>query len=224
MTQEILVAGATGRTGKIIVDNLILQGVKPHVLVRDLPVAQSIWQDSVSYHQGDVRDFQSLLPAASGVQSLISAIGAQSPVGKNCPKRVGYEGVANLVQAACAQNVKRFILISSVAVTHPEHPMNHFGKILEWKFKGEEVLRQSGLEYVIIRPGGLMDTPGGERKLVFSQGDRLLGMISRTDLAEICLMAVQYPQPLHMTFEVIEAERKEEKAPWRPQFIPLRLG
>ena len=222
MPKETLVAGATGRTGKIIIEKLLQKGIIPHVLVRDYPSAFDLWQDSVTYHLGDVRDIQTLLPAMSGVTAVISAIGAQSPVGKNCPKRVGYEGVANLVQAANTKGVKRFILISSVAVTHPEHPMNHFGKILEWKHQGEEVLRQSGLEYVIIRPGGLMNTPGGERELRFGQGDQILGMISRSDLAEICLKALQYPYPLHITFEVVEAEGKE-KAGWQPKFASLAM-
>ena len=222
MTQEILVAGATGRTGKIIVDKLIRLGIKPRVLVRDLPIAQALWVNAVTYHQGDVRELDSLLPALSGVQTLISAIGAQTPVGKNCPKRVGYEGVANLVQAACAMDIKRFILISSIAVTRPKHPLKKKKKILEWKFKGEEVLRQSGLDYAIIRPGGLKDTPGGVRKLIFGQGDRLLGMISRSDLAEICLKALQYPHTLRVTFEVIEDET-QDKAHGQLQFASLAM-
>jgi len=220
MTQEILIAGATGRTGKIIVNKLIQRGITPHVLVRDLPHAQELWQKSVIYHLGDVREPETLLTAMDGVYAVISAIGAQSPVGKNCPKRVGCEGVANLVNAACLEGVERFILISSIAVTHPENPMNHFGKILEWKLKGEEALRESVLDYAIIRPGGLKDTPGGERMLVLSQGDDMLGMISRSDLAEICLQALQYPHKLNVTFEVIESD--QEKQPQRrPQLASL---
>jgi uncharacterized protein YbjT (DUF2867 family) len=176
----------------------------------------------VLYHLGDVREPETLFPAMHGIGAVISAIGAQSPVGKNCPKRVDYEGVANLVNAACLQGVERFILISSIAVTHPEHPLNHFGRILEWKLKGEEALRESGLEYAIIRPGGLKDSPGGERMLVLSQGDDMLGMISRSDLAEICLQALQYPHKLNMTFEVIESD--QEKQPQRsPQFASLAM-
>ena len=220
MVHEILVAGATGRTGRIIIKKLLAQGINPRVLVRDLPTAQALWGDAVHYYIGDVRDINTLLPAANGVSALISAVGASSPVGKNCPKRVDYQGVANLVTAASSGSVERFILISSIAVTHQEHPMNCFGGILEWKFKGEEVLRASQLEYGIIRPGGLKDTPGGERQLIFSQGDSLLGMVSRADLAEISLQAVQYPQPLHVTFEVIEAE-PEYSGRTHPHFAAL---
>jgi len=223
MAQEILVAGATGRTGKIIVNKLIEQGEIPRVLVRDLDAAHMMWKDRVVYFQGDVREVQTLALAMHGVSGIISAIGAQSPVGKNCPKRVGYEGVQNLVQAASSVGVKRFVLISSIAVTRPDHPINCFGRVLEWKLKGEEALRQSGLEYVIIRPGGLKDTPGMQSQLILDQGDQLLGMINRTDLAEICLYALKYPHPLRMTFEVVEAEKNVEKS-WRQQFAALTIN
>ncbi len=222
MAQEILVAGATGRTGKIIVNKLIQQGHKPRVLVRDLHAARILWKNSVVYTQGDVRELQTLILAMRGVSAIISAIGAQTPVGKNCPKRVGYEGVANLVKAACSIGVKRVILISSIAVTRPEHPINCFGQVLEWKLKGEEALRQSGLEYVIIRPGGLKDTPGISRKLLLGQGDRLLGLLNRSDLAEICLYALKYPYPLRVTFEVIEVDQNDKKG-WRQQFAALAM-
>jgi uncharacterized protein YbjT (DUF2867 family) len=218
MTRKTLIAGATGRTGKIIVDKLLQTGIKPTVLVRDIPTAKCLWENSVSYHQGDVRDVDTLFPAMEDIGVIVSAVGTSSPVGKNCPKRVYYQGVANLVQAALAEEVRRFILISSVAVTHPEHPLNHFGHILEWKYEGEQVLRHSGLEYAIIRPGELKNTPGSLRKLKFGQEDNLLGLISRKDLAEICIKAVQYPHPLRTTFEVIESDLTDEHQ-WRPQFI-----
>ncbi len=221
MFQKILIAGASGRTGKIIVEKLLQTGLNPHVLVRDPVSAHKLWQDQVIYHQGDVREFETLLPAARAVTAVISAIGAQSPVGKNCPKRVEYQGVTNLVNASRQQNVTRFVLISSIAVTRPEHPMNRFGRILDWKLKGEHALRESGLEYAIIRPGGLKDTPGGQRQLVFSQGDHILGMLSRADLAEICLQALQYPHRLNITFEVIESDQEKRSQPQTALFASL---
>jgi len=208
MITNILVAGATGRTGRIIVSKLIQQGFGIHVLVRDIPTAQSLLGSGLTYHLGDVRNFDSVLMAVANMDAVISAVGTQTPVGKNCPKRVDYEGVANLVKAACIHEVKRFILISSIAVTHPAHPMNCFGHILDWKRKGEETLRESGLDHAIIRPGGLKDTPGGTQDLIFDQGDRVMGTVSRSDVAETCLNALQYPQRLCTTFEVIEADHK----------------
>jgi hypothetical protein len=62
------------------------------------------------------------------------------------------------------------------------------------------------LSYAIIRPGGLVDPSEGQKLLVIDQGDKILGTISRKALAETCLCAADYPQNLHMTFEIIESE------------------
>jgi len=208
MLNVILVAGATGRTGQIIIRKLIQKGYQPHALVRDLPAAKKILGENVICHQGDVREMTSLQQAMQGIDAVISAVGSQTPVGKNCPKRVDFRGVANLVKAAEFNQVKRFILISSIAVTHPEHPLNCFGKILDWKRKGEETLQNSPLDYAIIRPGGLLDSPGGMRDLIVDQGDQIVGTISRETVAETCLVALQYPRPLRVCFEIIETEQK----------------
>lgn len=220
MTEKILVAGGTGRTGQIIVSKLVANGVHPHVLVRDIAKAEALFGEEVILHVGNVRNPDTLIQALQGINSLICAVGTCTPVGENCPKHVDYEGVANLVKATQWSGVKRFILISSIAVTHPEHPLNRFGKILDWKRRSEEVLRQSRLDYIIIRPGGLIDEPGGGRGLIFSQGDQILGTLSREDLAEICLQALQHPNLSRVTFEAVNADKKR-RSNWVGLFAPL---
>jgi len=223
MIGNILVAGATGRTGIQIVNQLLQHGYQPRVLVRNLSAAHKLWDDRVNYHQGDVRQMHDLIEPMRDIDIVISAVGAGSPVGKNCPYRVDFKGIANLVKSAEIQNVKRFILISSIAVTHPNHPLNCFGKVLDWKLKGEEVLRNSSLEYAIIRPGGLKNTPGGKQNLLFDQGDRIMGTISREDVAEICIQALFYPDQLRHTFEVIDKDQKREYLNWNALFTSLTL-
>lgn len=206
MEKNYLIAGATGKTGRIIVEKLLDRGVNPKVLVRNQDLAKNLFGNQVDIVVGDVRQPESLLAAMENMDTVISAIGTRTPVGKNCPKRVDYEGVVNLVEASIASKIQRFILISSISVTHANHPMNCFGRILEWKLMGENALRDSGLSYAIIRPGGLVESSDGQKSLVVDQGDKLLGTISRTALAEICLCTADYPDNLRMTFEVIESE------------------
>jgi uncharacterized protein YbjT (DUF2867 family) len=221
MKKTILVAGATGETGRIIVNKLINRGFIPRVLVRDPGGARKILGAVPKIFKGDVREYDTLVPALEGVDVLISAVGTRTPVGKNCPKRVDYQGVANLVKAAGEAGVQRFILISSVAVTHPDHPLNRFGRILDWKRAGEEALQNSSLCYTIIRPGGLKNTPEGKKRLIVDQGDRILGMISRADLAETCLQALGCRHSERTTFEVIETDHKGPPD-WSGLFSPLK--
>jgi len=90
MEGNILVAGASGRTGRLIVKGLRQMGIKPHVLVRDVPKAKEILGEDLVYHHGDVRDYESLLVPMTGMGLVISAVGSRSPVGKNCPKYVDF--------------------------------------------------------------------------------------------------------------------------------------
>ena len=116
-------------------------------------------------------------------------------------------------------NTPQFILISSAGVTRPgrsdinleDQPpavkMNEqLGGILTWKLKGEDVLRQSGLNYTIIRPCALTEKPG-DKALFFSQGDNLKGQVSRDAIADLCLQLLQYPSACQKTFEVCEQEK-----------------
>ncbi len=209
MKQQILVAGATGRTGRLIVKKLLLGGIQPRGLARDLTQAKELFGEALVLVEGDVRNPGSLMPAIKGCGVVISAIGSRTPVGANCPRRVDFEGVANLVDLAKMADVTRFILISSIAVTQPAHPLNHFGGVLDWKRQGEVRLQNSGLDFTIIRPGGLKDTPGGMHELIFDQGDRISGTLSRADLAEACLQALHHPASSRQTFELIEGERRK---------------
>ncbi len=221
MKENILVAGATGRTGQMIVHKILDRGLQPRALVRTPKTAQQLFGPSIPYHQGDVRKPETLRPAMNGITTVISAVGAHIPVGKNCPRRVDYEGVANLVTAAKKSGVEHFILISSIAVTQPEHPLNQFGEILKWKWAGEQVLRKSGLAYTIIRPGCLKESQGQGHAVSFHQGDRILGVIGRENLAEICIQALQYAQGLNVTFEVIE-NGGVSPSDWRGLFSKLK--
>ncbi|MDY6873637.1 MAG: SDR family oxidoreductase [Chloroflexota bacterium] len=220
MNKQILIVGATGRTGRLIVRKRLEVGRRPHILARDPVKARDLFGEDVATFVGDVRQPETLTEAVAGCDTLISAIGSLSPVGPDCPRYVDFEGVANLVDTAREAGVRRFVLISSIAVTHPEHPLNNFGRVLDWKRAGEECLVDSGLNYTIIRPGGLKNTAGDLRRLLIDQGDRLVGFLSRSDLAEACLQALCHPSSHRAIFELIENEHKGPPD-WRALFSSL---
>ena len=73
--------------------------------------------------------------------------------------------------------------------------------ILNWKFKGEEVVRSSGIPYTVIRPCGMTEQPGGQA-LIFDQGDNIKGIVSRDDIAELCVKVLEENLACNKTFEV----------------------
>ncbi len=222
--REVLVAGASGQTGQQIVKHLRLGGYHVRALVRDPAQAQPLLGDDVEYVRGDVREPATLPAAMSGVDAVISSVGARSKDGPDRPETIDYQGVRNLVDAARTARVRQFVLISSRGVTDAANPLNRmFGEVLIWKLKGEDYLRQSGLAYTVVRPGLLLNEPGGQADLVFEQGDRRTDaqrLIPREDVAIVCVEALKHPEAKFRTFEVYRAEGAPV-GDWKAKFASL---
>ncbi|PQQ21813.1 uncharacterized protein Pyn_19851 [Prunus yedoensis var. nudiflora] len=73
--------------------------------------------------------------------------------------------------------------------------------ILTFKLKGEDLIRESGIPYTIVRPCALTEEPAGA-DLIFDQGDNITGKISREEVAQICVAALESPYASGKTFEV----------------------
>lgn len=223
--QTVLVAGATGQTGALIVHKLQQQGYRVRALVRDPEKARARLGPGVEVVQADIRDAEAVRAAAAGAWAVVSAISAGSKEGPERPETIDYQGVRNLVDGAVAGGAQRFVLISSRGVTDPNHILNRlFGNVLVWKLKGEDYLRASGIAYTIVRPGGLRNEPGGKGEIVFAQGDPPMGekglFIPREDVATLCVEALKHPEARFRTLEV----HRVEGAPvsdWRARFAAL---
>lgn len=120
--------------------------------------------------------------------------------------------------AASGAPTPQWIHISSAGVTRPGRPginleeeppavrlNDQLGGILTWKLRGEDLVRQSGIAYTIVRPCALTEEPGGNQLLV-EQGDNIRGKISREDVAALCVAALEQPSACNLTFEVKAAE------------------
>jgi len=112
----------------------------------------------------------------------------------------------------------RFVMVSSAGVTRPGKPglnleeeppavrMNdQLGGILTWKLRGEDAVRASGIPYTIIRPCAMTEEAGGE-PLMLDQGDTIKGKVSREDISELCIRALNDPGAADVTVEVKAAE------------------
>jgi len=106
--QVVLVAGATGGTGRALVRNLSAQGFAVKALVRDEDKARAVLGDDIRYAVGDVRDINTLALAMDDAAYVISAIGASRSDPTNNPEAVDFAGVKNLADAAAQMGVKQF--------------------------------------------------------------------------------------------------------------------
>lgn len=223
----VLVAGATGRTGRLVLEQLRRDprfAIRP--MARDVAAARKNIGADYAWVAGDVTKPETLGPALAGVNLVLVTIGGTERSGPNSPEFVDYGGVKNLTDAARAAGVRQLVLESSMGVGSGGGLLGMMlnllsGDALKWKAKGEAHLRASGVPYTIVRPGGLTDDPGGQTGIALQQGDEGSGRISRADVAAVMIAALDNPAALRKTFEVISDDQAKRDA-WRAGFSALQ--
>ena len=173
-----------------------------------------------------MRTDEGIAKAIEGADFIISALGSNvrnDP--SNTPELVDYGGIRRLAEKSAKSKIRHFVLVSSMGATHRDHPLNRmYSNILTWKLKGEEALRASGVPYTIVRPGGLTEARGGEFLPMMMQGDDLSrqGRIARADVAAIAVAALDRPEAMQKTFEVI-ASNATGQPDWATLFGSLNV-
>jgi uncharacterized protein YbjT (DUF2867 family) len=215
----VLLAGATGRTGIRITESLCRHGIDYRLFVRSPQKAEELFGHEISgrLRTGSVENEPDITCALTGIDAVISAIGGNvRDPGSPPPSAIDRDGIIRLAAAARHHGIKKFILVSSLAVTRPDHPLNRFGKVLSMKLEAENAVRELYADpeysFTILRPGGLLDGPPFMHELIFDTGDRIeTGVIQRSDLAEVTVLSLFTPEAHNKTFELIEGKESPQQ-------------
>src|SRR5258708_11911442 len=151
----IVVAGGTGHLGGELIPRLMARGTGVRILTRDPARARRRLGSSPEFVEGDVRNPDSLEIAMRGIDAVVSAITGFGPGGDG-PRSVDFEGNRNLIRAAEAAGVDRFVLLSMRGAA-AGHPM----ELARMKHRAEEALRASRLAWTIVRPTPFMELWAG---------------------------------------------------------------
>ncbi len=214
---KILVAGATGQTGRHIVRQLVEKNISVKALVRDLEKAKTILPDSAELVLGDVLKPDTFERHLSDCSVLICATGASPSLDPTGPYQVDYQGTKNLVDMAKRNSIEHFVLVSSLCVSKFFHPLNLFWLVLYWKKQAEEYIQASGLNYTIVRPGGLKNEDNSE-SIVMKGADSLFdGSIPRLKVAQVCVEALFQPEAKSKIVEIV-ANPEAKSQTWEQLF------
>jgi len=172
---RIAVIGATARSGRVIIAQALDAGHTVVGLARS-PHKLDIDDPKLTLFKGDVRDRASLEAALSGDEVVICMVGYPTP--KDPTQQIGevdlYTVMAeNLISAMKSKGNRRLIIASSTGVEHRVDPAatEPLGPTMSdaWRFNArhlyhdmaemERMVEESGLEFVILRPGFMVDEP-----------------------------------------------------------------
>ena len=209
---KAFVAGATGETGRRIVQELIARNIPVRALVRDIEKARGILSPEAELVVGDVLQPESLTAALGDSTVLLVATGAKPSFDPTGPYKVDFEGTKNLVDVAKTKGIEHLILVSSLCTSRLFHPLNLFWLILLWKKQAEEYIQKSGLTYTIVRPGGLKNEDNSDR-IVMQSADTLFdGSIPRQKVAQVAVEAVFEADARNKIVEIVARPEAASKS------------
>lgn len=204
---RVLVLGATGATGRHLVEQALAQGHQVTALARN-PAKLHRRSPELTVVQGDVTDPLAVERAVRSQDAVLCALGSSTPL-KHDPALVA--GIGNLVGAMERLHVRRLVYLSFLGVHHGRRQLSPLGKYVVAPLllrkvaadheRKEAIIQQSTLEWVIVRPPRLTN---GRRTGTYRSGENIqatlvVPRVSRADLAEFMLGQLNGDTYLHRT-------------------------
>lgn len=205
---KFLVTGANGTLGRMVMQRLVERREEVRGLVRPMRLAtlREEVRREIELVSGDYSNEASLKQALEGVDYVITAARASLYDPPKIHYEVEVDGNRRLFRLAAAAGVRHLTFIS---LLHAERFTSEH--IFNAKHQAENILRESGLNYTIFRPGALMSramiarTLTGLSKGWFTpvEGENMPhSPLMYDDLAEFCVRAYEVPEARNRTFDL----------------------
>jgi uncharacterized protein YbjT (DUF2867 family) len=206
----ILVTGSSGFIGPKVVHELRAQERDVRCLMRKPDKAGPLKAWGCELVQGDVTAADSLQAAAEGCDAVVHLVSIISG-SRSEFQRVMTDGTKNVVAAAQAAGVRRFVLMSALGVSEQTRTLVPY---YASKWEMEQAVQASGLEHVIFRPSFVFGRDGGALPLfvrqvrwspvtpVIGSGERRLQPIWVDDVASFFAAAIDLPAAANRTFDL----------------------
>ena len=207
---RVLVFGATGLTGEKLVEYASWQGHLVTAFVRD--PAHAPFEADVRVRAGDVTDPRAVANTIAGQDAVLCALGAATPI-RRSPSLV--EGVRHITSAMSASGLTRLVYLSFLGVPGGRHQLSALGRyvvapillhnIAADHAAKERLIRESGLDWTIVRPPRLTNGPrtGTTRHGEQIHARQVVPRVSRADVADLMVRALDDPASVHRALAIL---------------------
>ena len=200
---NIAISGASGKTGFRIAEEAVKKGLKVRQIIRKNSVVGA-GLENIETIRVSLDNKKELDKSLENIDTLVIATGARASLDLTGPAKVDALGVYRQLQSCKRVGIKRVILVSSLCTGKIFHPLNLFGLILIWKKIGENFIRNSSLDWTIIRPGGLKESEDIKlERIEYSKEDtQIKGSMPRRLVAKCCIDSLKKKESINKIIEV----------------------
>ena len=200
---KIAITGASGKTGFRIAEEAFKKGLNVRQIIRkNSKVSDRL--KNIETIRVSLDNKKELDNSLENIDALVIATGARPSLDLTGPAKVDALGVYRQLQSCKRVGIKRVILVSSLCTGKFFHPLNLFGLILIWKKIGENFIRNSSLDWTIIRPGGLKESEDIKSESIeYSIDDtQIKGSIPRRLVAKCCIDSLKNKESINKIIEI----------------------
>ena len=208
---DVVVVGGHGKIGLRLLRLLAERGDRARGVIRKPEQAADLEAAGAEPVIADIEQLDDLSPYVEGADAVVFAAGAGPGSGPERKRTVDLGGVVKLIEAAKKAGTRRYLLVSSIGAHDASSGGEQMRAYLEAKAQADQALIASGLDYTIVRPGGLTDDPGSGRVELHTEfGHR--GPIPRDDVAAILVACLDLPETTGLVFEALSGDQPVEDA------------
>lgn len=207
---HVFIAGANGQIGQHLLQEMANSDHEARALIRHPDQGPDLQQlGATETVVGDLEHDCS--EAMRGCDAVIFAAGSGPHTGPDKTIDVDQDGAIRLMDTAKAMGIKRFIIVSSMGAGEPDKGPEKLQHYLQAKHNADEYLKNSGLDYTIVRPGQLTDDEGTGR-IAVSGAFESFGKIPRQDVARVLLAVLDSADTANCVFEVVSGDTSVPEA------------
>lgn len=200
---DITIVGGHGSIAMLLYPILIENGHTVHGIIRKEEQADDLRKLGAEPVVCDIEETEDISPCVGAVDAVVFAAGAGPGSGAARKWTVDRDGAIKLIDAARKNDISRYVMISAMGVDNPRGN-EVFRAYLKAKAEADEALRNSGLDYTIVKPGGLTDEPGTGKVSVGE--DLSSGEIPRADVAAVLAEVLETPGTAGLQFDLLSGE------------------
>ena len=202
---NVVIVGGHGRIALRLQKLLAERGDSPRGIVRKTEQADDLEKIGAEPIVLDIENVDDIDDAFAGADAVVFAAGAGAGSGPARKLTVDYGGAVKSVDAAIAKEIRRFVIVSAIGANHAESWSDEMKPYYEAKADADKFVAESGLDYTIVRPGGLTDDPG-TGKVEIAEAVGRSGAVTRDDVALVLAECLAADNTIGKSFDVLNGD------------------
>ena len=209
---KVVVIGANGQIGQLVVKKLQKSDVHSvTAVVRKAEQAEKLIAENIQAMVADLEGtVEELTKVFSGADAIIFAAGSGGHTGPDKTLLIDLDGAVKTMEAAKQAGVDRYIMVSAFDADKRQNWNEGIRPYYVAKHYADRMLEASGLNYTIVRPGGLVNEPSIRK--ITTGTEAKPGTITRADVAHTLIAILENKKTYRRSFNLVNGENPIDTA------------